>query len=129
MQLTSLHKERYGEWGGNPSGNRPLPDRCAHEVYDGMTRIFSQCARKRGHGPEGAFCKQHDPDMVKARNQKSADDYREKRRREALRQSGTYIAALRKIADGHNDPRALAAETLDQFEREYPTPQTSPASR
>ena len=47
---TPKHKTFYG---------RRVVDatRCAAEVWDGYeTR---QCARKRGHGPHGAYCKQH----------------------------------------------------------------------
>lgn len=51
--LTRYHRERYfdpelEEWDG------PFPLRCAAVVADD-----AQCSRKRGHGPEGAFCKQH----------------------------------------------------------------------
>lgn len=53
MELTSLHAESYG-WTAKA---KPDPDRCAAGVSDGWTH--AQCARKRGHGPEGAYCKQH----------------------------------------------------------------------
>jgi hypothetical protein len=55
--LTPEHQQRYGEWAGNPEGNRPDPERCAKEVVSEY--YFHQCLRKRGHGPHGAYCKQH----------------------------------------------------------------------
>ena len=57
LALTSYHQKRYGAWAGYPQGSAPVPGRCAKEVWHGFHA--SQCTRKRGHGPEGAFCKQH----------------------------------------------------------------------
>ncbi len=52
-----LPKERYGQWAGNPKGRPYDPERCAWSVYD--DHLFRQCAKKRGHGAQGLFCKQH----------------------------------------------------------------------
>jgi len=52
-ELTSFHADYYG-WTAKA---KPDPERCAKQVAHGWT--YAQCARKRGHGPEGAFCKQH----------------------------------------------------------------------
>lgn len=51
--------ERYGDWAGNPQGNPPDYERCAEEVWPDFGMIPYQCSRKRGHGPVGAYCKQH----------------------------------------------------------------------
>lgn len=59
MSLTSYHKERYGQWAGQPNGWPAVPSRCAAQVPMTMGMRFKQCSRHRGHGPEGAFCKQH----------------------------------------------------------------------
>jgi hypothetical protein len=50
---------RYGQWAGNPKGEEEDPTRCVKEVWpsDGWTPY--QCPRKRGHGPDGLYCKQH----------------------------------------------------------------------
>jgi len=72
-ELTSHHKERYGQYVGNPRGRKPDPARCAEEVCTNYH--FSQCARKRGHGPEGAFCKQHDPAAKQARDKAANRKY------------------------------------------------------
>ena len=47
----------YGKWAGNPSGTKEDPSKCVVEVYRGIR--FYQCARKRGYGPNGMYCKQH----------------------------------------------------------------------
>jgi hypothetical protein len=51
---------RYSVWNGNPSGNPEDPSRCIEEIWptDGGW-IPYQCSRKRGHGPDGLYCKQH----------------------------------------------------------------------
>jgi hypothetical protein len=81
----------------------------------------SQCSRKRGHGPEQAYCKQHDPAAVKARREANRAKYRaeweaKEKAREAERAATQLgkdaIAALQAIADGHNDPRGLAQSVL-----------------
>ena len=80
--------------------------------------ISGQCNNKRGHGPGLAYCKQHDPITVKAK-----DDARQAKweaewaatLRKAARPKA-FKAALEAIADGHNDPRTLAIETLKGWE-------------
>lgn len=51
---------RYGEWAGNPAGQKEDPTRCREEVWprDGSWTPY-QCLRKRGHGPKGEFCSLH----------------------------------------------------------------------
>lgn len=51
---------RYGQWAGNERGMAEDPTRCAEEVADPPRYIlFHQCLRKRGHGKDGLYCKQH----------------------------------------------------------------------
>ena len=53
-------ERRYGQWAGNPEGMREDPALCIEEVWpSGGAWIPRQCARKRGHGPDGLYCKQH----------------------------------------------------------------------
>lgn len=59
----------YGRWAGNKRGIPENPEKCVWSVYSpevsrGM--IDYQCKRKRGHGPEGLFCKTH-AKMVKVK--------------------------------------------------------------
>lgn len=48
---------RYGQWAGNERGVAEDPKRCIEAVMDGYHQ--KQCARKRGHGKDGLYCKQH----------------------------------------------------------------------
>lgn len=53
-------ERRYGEWAGNPNGMPEDPTCCIKEVVPSDGRwIPYQCSRKRGHGPDGLYCKQH----------------------------------------------------------------------
>lgn len=56
---TPHHRERYGEWAGNPKGYKVNPQKCAVQVWDDCFHRARQCSRYRGHGPDHAFCKQH----------------------------------------------------------------------
>lgn len=108
-QPSSYHKKNY------------RPEQCAGSVSTKDGWGYSQCSRKRGHGPEQAYCKQHDPDAVKAKREARAAKWREEydakaKAREAERAATQLgkdaIAALQAIADGYNDPRGLAQIVL-----------------
>lgn len=118
IERSPLYRDKYGAWAGFPAGHKPDLALCCEEVADNSTRWprYHQCQRKRGHGPDGAYCKQHDPEAVKA--QRAASDVRgqeawNKRLLEAY--SKTFYDVLVKIADGHNDACGLAQETVDRF--------------
>lgn len=54
----------YGSWCGNPEGTAEDKIRCIATIYS--THISGrQCERKRGHGPNKAYCKQHNPERIK----------------------------------------------------------------
>jgi hypothetical protein len=59
-------KRHYGVWAGDPQGNSEVPAHCVAAVHDAFTHRFHQCSRKRGHGRDGLFCRQH---AKKERNQ------------------------------------------------------------
>lgn len=115
MELTSLHKKQYGRWAGSPNGTPAYPERCCEEVYEnGRWPLPRQCNKKRGHGPEGAYCKQHDPEVVAARRAKSRAKEEAAFNKRVLEWAGpAAVALLRKIAEGHNDPRTAAREFLE----------------
>ena len=50
---------KYGVWAGNPRGRPENTTRCIANVSDGTGWHWYQCSRKRGHGPDGLYCKQH----------------------------------------------------------------------
>ena len=57
----------------HPDGIEEDKTRCAESVYSGGREMcFYQCSRKRGFGPEGIYCRQHNPAAVAARK-KEAD--------------------------------------------------------
>lgn len=112
------YRLKYGNWAGNQSGHRPDYSRCCEEVWPNERGpIPHQCRRKAGFGPGGAYCKQHDPAFVKARaaaaNAKDAARRRAERPKWYARE---MLEALRQIADGHNDPRTLAAEIVKKVD-------------
>jgi len=118
VEKSPLYKEKYGAWAGHPAGNKPDLQRCCEEVWsrERWSR-HHQCGKPRGHGPDGAYCKQHDPEVVKAR--KAAVDARGKEawNKSMLEAYGkTFYDALVKIADGHNDARGLAQEAISKFQ-------------
>lgn len=55
--MTEVRK--YGIWAGNPKGIPEDKTRCIKEVYDSTGWHAYQCKKKRGHGPDGLYCKQH----------------------------------------------------------------------
>jgi hypothetical protein len=53
-------QRRYRCWAGSPKGTPEDKSRCVESVHDeGRSPLSHQCGRKRGHGPEGLYCKQH----------------------------------------------------------------------
>jgi len=115
----SHYKKIYGAWAGN-SGHKPDFTRCCTEVttYMGRWPSSHQCSRKRGHGPGKAYCRQHDPEVVKARQEKADRENRIRWNRERMKWHGPiFYKALEEIVAGHNDPRSLAKEVLNEFHK------------
>lgn len=115
------YQKGYGAWAGNPKGRGPDFTRCCQEVFSGTMRHFYQCGRKRGHGPGLAYCKQHDPEAVKAKREAKERENQarwaaEKAARDKAQRVRVkfpeYEAALKAIAEGHDDPRTLARNVL-----------------
>jgi len=52
-------KRRYSKNPENRKGTPEDPERCIHEVWPRRWPFSRQCYRKRGHGPDGLYCKQH----------------------------------------------------------------------
>lgn len=49
----------YGRWAGSPGGHREDTKCCVEAVWRPGAWQDSQCGRKRGHGFDGMYCKQH----------------------------------------------------------------------
>jgi hypothetical protein len=121
------YQKAYGAWAGLPKGNPPDYSRCCEEVHsrDRWTKFY-QCTKPRGHGPDGAYCKQHDPAAVQARRTASDARWNEKWNAERYQwHARSFFDALVKIAEGHNDARGLAQEVIAEFKSgERPTTRT-----
>jgi hypothetical protein len=107
------------EYGHGSYCKRPDFARCADSVYLGSVWHGSkQCSRKNGHGPDGAFCKQHDPVALAAK--RVAEEAAWKREWDQKARESAFTseskAAIRAIAEGHNDPMTLAREILARYE-------------
>lgn len=119
-------KHRYGSWGGNPKGTPYDPKYCCEEVgrNQGGWTMFGQCQKKPGHGPDGLYCRIHEPEYEK--NRRAERDKKDKERWDLkfkpYKDKDSFLEALRKIAKGHNDPRTLAEEVLK--ERGYDVQET-----
>ena len=117
MELTSHHRKYYG---ASFSPQKPVADRCAKQIWDGG--ISYQCANKRGYGQEGAFCKMHDPERVKAKadTRYAAWEAKSKAREHAHRFANNgrnFYMALARIAAGEffdpiADPVTIAAQAI-----------------
>lgn len=115
MSDTEHYQKSYGM---NMGKHGPDFERCCVEVGRDMGRWtqFGQCSKKRGFGPDKAFCKIHDPDVVKARREKAEAAYNVKRNQERYSWYGRhFFDALKEIADGHNDARGHAQAVIDEF--------------
>lgn len=118
MNENKLYPNRYGAWAGNPEGAAPDFTHCCEEVtfYIGRWPKNKQCDRKRGYGPDQAYCKQHDPAAVEKRRGAADARYRDAQNKRRYELYGrTFFDALKKIADGHNDPRTLAMDITQKF--------------
>ncbi len=107
------------------------PEQCCAAVHDGRVG-FNRCSHKAKYriGRLG-YCATHNPPAVVARNAASTArmnaETAKRQKGWALERLGRdAIAALRIIAAGHNDPRALAAETLADFDSKYPPAEAEP---
>ena len=109
---------RYNKWAGNPNGTPEDTTCCITSVTPNERGGFAhshQCNRKRGHGPEGLYCKQHDPAVVAIRQAAATERYQTKHnaRMKPYTQRDAYRQALQLIADGHNDPCSVARKALE----------------
>lgn len=113
------------------NGWKPDLTRCRHAVSDGdRWPSYHQCSRKvkvtrtvdwRGKAVELGYCGQHDPEKVRAKKIAWREKYdaKHKERSRQWAQSAMKNEAvdlLRKIAEGHNDPRSIALEFVAKYD-------------
>jgi hypothetical protein len=112
----------WGVWKPHWSYERVNVENCRASVHNSIGISFHQCGNKGTKEHEGLlWCGTHyPPSVAKRRADRDAERqaiYRARRARSDQRQAHeelkeAALAAIRKIADGHNDPRALAQEVL-----------------
>jgi hypothetical protein len=106
------------EYGDSIARRPPDLTRCCEEVtrYIGGWPHYGQCARKRGFGPDQAYCKQHDPEAAaKRRAEVEAREWARYNKSRLEWAGPRFFAVLEKIANGHNDPRSLAQEAIAPY--------------
>ena len=55
----------YGKWAVNSEGTPENTKQCIAVVWpESYCGHGKQCSRKRGHGKDGLYCKQHDPERI-----------------------------------------------------------------
>ncbi len=124
----------YGSWGGNPKGYPEDVTKCIESVT-GTERgaLSGQCRRKRGHGEDGLYCKQHDPKSVAARREESSKKFKQMLERrypskERVTALEGILAEARSVADAldGSDNATLAGiafglkSAIIKFDRKYP---------
>lgn len=121
------YKDNYGDWAGNPGGKKPDFTRCAVEVYPNERgAIPHQCSNKAKFDPnedgKPTTCKIHSKQAVAERKKAAKDKYAEYLQKNRPQWHGpAFMKALIAIANGHNDPRGLAEETIDSSGVEWRT--------
>lgn len=104
------------DYGARYSLESPDYDSCAASVLHGHST--TQCARKNGKGPHGAWCGTHDPLKRKAKADAAYDarvaEYNAERRQAKF--AADCQSAIRDIAAGADDPRALALSIIANLE-------------
>lgn len=116
--LMAHYPKSYSSWAGNKNGVKPDFSCCCKSVQSRDGWRSHQCSKPNGHGPDGAYCKTHDPEAVEARRKKSTEAYYEGFRRDMIGAMSPVVRAMIAIENGHNDPRGLAKETLDKFRKQ-----------
>ena len=110
-------KRIYGAWAGNPVGTPEDTTRCIEEVMEsGRGSFFYQCRKKRGHGEGGLYCKIHDPEYIKARQQsrQAGWDKESAERTAKYNLDKTAVDACKEI--NPDNPQAVAESIKDIYE-------------
>ena len=109
MTDNAQYRKSYGR-----PGTGPVFTRCCVEVSDPIIySLWTQCARKRGHGPDEAYCKQHDPVGIAERSALRDAKYQFELDKKRVEWAGPrLLKALHDIANGHSAPRAVAIAAI-----------------
>ena len=116
----------YRQWSGSPKGTPEDPKRCIEEVADGgMSPLAHQCYKKRGHGPGGLYCVQHNPEAVAERRRKADERAAERFRQSAYGQlkgaraeKAKLVAALERLCRAGEECATQADRPRDDAGRD-----------
>lgn len=123
-EFKAQFRKNYGHHYESKPPDYPLCAFMTSRRENRWSRLY-QCSRKNGHGPHGAWCKQHDPEAVKTRDAErrsawKAQQEAEKAERQRKEREASFLkecaGAVRQIADGHNDPSGLCRAVIAKFE-------------
>lgn len=94
------------------------PKRCAATVnVSGTTRysVFAQCSKKPGFGPDGIFCRVHDPVSIadRARKQQERFDAKSRARERPFRERDQAVKLLRHIVASAGLKQRAAIDVAD----------------
>lgn len=90
----------YGAWGGNPKGQPEDKTRCIKSVHPPHRgAIAKQCSNRRGFGPSGEYCRIHDPEAVRARNQTREAKYAAERESLERKWNDQYVGSWLRVHD------------------------------
>lgn len=78
---------------------------CVEPVWGGWRNY--QCTRKRRYGPNGAYCKQHDPDRIAEKRRKQSEEWDKER---AERDERDRLSSLKE--EGQGELEALARKIV-----------------
>lgn len=84
----------YGAWAGHPQGYLEDVTRCIEGVWPNERGSMEhQCLNKRGHGPDGLYCRRHDPAVVQAkRDSRKSVETAKRDRDESIKREAKRIA-------------------------------------
>ena len=69
-------REKDGvRWYGRDHNHRENEANCIEEIWGDKGWTQHQCSRRRGHGSDGLYCKQHDPDRIKKKREAENKEY------------------------------------------------------
>ena len=89
--------------------------RCTETVHDKYSFRGRQCSKPAAVERDGRmYCKVHDPEAIKARRDASYAKWKAENARQFSQKQFERAAvdAIQQIANGHNDPRALAQSIM-----------------
>ena len=98
----------------------PPAEYCCEQVRDQERwPRYHRCRFKAAVTREGKpYCRVHDPKLREIKVKERQRDWNTKQNQERFKWHGrTFYNALKQIAEGHNDPGALARETIAEFHK------------